>query len=88
MDPSIVLIIATAATVAYAIRQARKCYEAYTDFDDGFNVGYEEGQIALRDDMQSVKEALGRAEEDKAQLATNNLKLARTLFVVSGGGKV
>ena len=88
MELNTTIVLGTCAVVAYAIRQARKCYEAYTDFDDGFNVGYEEGQIALRDDMQSVKEALGRAEEDKAQLATNNLKLTRALFVVSGRGKV
>ena len=69
MDPSIVLIIATAATVAYAIRQARKCYEAYTDFDDGFNVGYEEGQIALRDEMQDVRDQIGEVERSNEFLA-------------------
>lgn len=70
MELNTVIVLGTCAVVAYAIRQARKCYEAYTDFDEGFQIGYEDGQIALRDDMQSVKEALGRSEKVNDYLAS------------------
>lgn len=69
MELNTTIVLATCAVVAYAIRQARKCYEAYTDFDDGFQVGYEEGQIALRDEMQDVRDQIGEVERSNQFLA-------------------
>ena len=69
MELNTIIVLGTCAVVAYGIRQARKCYEAGADFDDGFNVGYEEGQIALRDKMQDVRDQIREVERSNEFLA-------------------